>query len=89
MLSVISVLKSIHFVTDFSMVNSANSFFVLLCNLWLSSFADETVIVNVCCGLIAGVVSSAMANPTDVLKVRICRSQAMWLSAVFYQLWKN
>ena len=32
-------------------------------------FSDETLAGNVCCGIVAGVVSSAIANPTDVLKV--------------------
>ncbi|XP_069105093.1 kidney mitochondrial carrier protein 1-like [Argopecten irradians] len=30
---------------------------------------DETLMVNMFCGMVAGVVSSAVANPTDVLKV--------------------
>ncbi|XP_067833765.1 brain mitochondrial carrier protein 1, partial [Heptranchias perlo] len=29
---------------------------------------DETLLVNVLCGILAGVVSSSIANPTDVLK---------------------
>ncbi|XP_059155340.1 kidney mitochondrial carrier protein 1-like isoform X2 [Physella acuta] len=33
--------------------------------------ADETLAVNVLCGVIAGSVSSSIANPTDVLKVRM------------------
>ncbi|XP_060072944.1 kidney mitochondrial carrier protein 1-like [Ylistrum balloti] len=32
---------------------------------------DETLMVNMFCGIVAGVVSSAVANPTDVLKVRM------------------
>lgn len=32
---------------------------------------DENIGVNVFCAIIAGVVSSAIANPTDVLKVRM------------------
>jgi len=32
---------------------------------------DENLFVNVCCGMFAGTVSSAIANPTDVLKVRM------------------
>jgi solute carrier family 25 protein 14/30 len=27
--------------------------------------------VNICCAVVAGMVSSAIANPTDVLKVRM------------------
>ena len=34
-------------------------------------FAEETLGRNVVCGIIAGVVSSSIANPTDVLKVSI------------------
>lgn len=34
-------------------------------------YGKETVGVNVCCAVIAGAVSSAIANPTDVLKVRM------------------
>ncbi|KAK2719462.1 kidney mitochondrial carrier protein 1-like [Artemia franciscana] len=32
---------------------------------------DENLIANICCGILAGSVSSAIANPTDVLKVRM------------------
>ncbi|XP_076312583.1 kidney mitochondrial carrier protein 1-like [Tachypleus tridentatus] len=32
---------------------------------------DETLLKNVVCGVIAGVISSSIANPTDVLKVRM------------------
>lgn len=32
-------------------------------------FVDETLLVNVVCGILSGVISSAIANPTDVLKV--------------------
>lgn len=32
---------------------------------------DEKLITNVFCGIIAGVISSCIANPTDVLKVRM------------------
>ena len=31
----------------------------------------ETLFVNVCAGIIAGAISSAVCNPTDVLKVRL------------------
>lgn len=31
----------------------------------------EDVAVNMCCAVVAGMVSSAIANPTDVLKVRM------------------
>ncbi|KAL1124085.1 hypothetical protein AAG570_001855 [Ranatra chinensis] len=32
---------------------------------------NEDVAVNICCAVVAGMVSSAIANPTDVLKVRM------------------
>ncbi|KAG1677969.1 Kidney mitochondrial carrier protein 1 [Nymphon striatum] len=35
------------------------------------NFSDETLLKNVFCGIIAGVISSSIANPTDVLKVRM------------------
>ena len=35
-------------------------------------FTEETLGKNVICGVVAGVVSSSMANPTDVLKVGAC-----------------
>lgn len=34
-------------------------------------YGKETVSINVCCAVIAGAVSSAIANPTDVIKVRM------------------
>lgn len=33
-------------------------------------FSDETIVINVFCGVVSGVLSSSLANPTDVLKVR-------------------
>lgn len=43
----------------------------------------ETVTINLCCAIIAGAVSSAIANPTDVLKVRMqIRGTAESLSLV-------
>jgi len=36
-----------------------------------ASTKDETLLANVCCGITAGVISSSIANPTDVLKVRM------------------
>uniref|UniRef100_A0A670JZP9 RNA-binding motif protein, X-linked 2 n=1 Tax=Podarcis muralis TaxID=64176 RepID=A0A670JZP9_PODMU len=32
---------------------------------------DETLLLNVICGVVSGVISSALANPTDVLKIRM------------------
>ncbi|XP_069749874.1 brain mitochondrial carrier protein 1 isoform X2 [Narcine bancroftii] len=39
--------------------------------LFVSCPEDEALLVNVFCGIIAGVVSSSIANPTDVLKIRM------------------
>ncbi|XP_048400717.1 brain mitochondrial carrier protein 1 [Stegostoma tigrinum] len=39
--------------------------------LFVSCPQDETLLVNVLCGILAGVVSSTIANPTDVLKIRM------------------
>uniref|UniRef100_A0A2K5VAN4 Solute carrier family 25 member 30 n=1 Tax=Macaca fascicularis TaxID=9541 RepID=A0A2K5VAN4_MACFA len=32
---------------------------------------DETLLINVICGILSGVISSTIANPTDVLKIRM------------------
>ncbi|XP_029971249.1 kidney mitochondrial carrier protein 1 isoform X1 [Salarias fasciatus] len=32
---------------------------------------DETLLTNVACGVLSGVISSSIANPTDVLKIRM------------------
>ncbi|XP_025928013.1 kidney mitochondrial carrier protein 1 isoform X1 [Apteryx rowi] len=32
---------------------------------------DETLMINVLCGVLSGVISSSIANPTDVLKIRM------------------
>ncbi|XP_013858269.1 kidney mitochondrial carrier protein 1 isoform X1 [Austrofundulus limnaeus] len=32
---------------------------------------DETLLINVACGIFSGVISSSIANPTDVLKIRM------------------
>ncbi|XP_009070571.1 PREDICTED: kidney mitochondrial carrier protein 1 [Acanthisitta chloris] len=32
---------------------------------------DETLMINVVCGILSGVISSSIANPTDVLKIRM------------------
>ncbi|CAF97241.1 unnamed protein product [Tetraodon nigroviridis] len=37
--------------------------------LFVSRPEDETMVINVFCGVVSGVMSSCMANPTDVLKV--------------------
>lgn len=34
-------------------------------------YGNETVTINVTCAVIAGALSSAIANPTDVIKVRM------------------
>lgn len=37
--------------------------------LFVSRPEDETMVINVFCGVVSGVLSSSLANPTDVLKV--------------------
>ncbi|XP_054497589.1 brain mitochondrial carrier protein 1 isoform X2 [Agelaius tricolor] len=36
--------------------------------LFVDRMEDETLLINVICGVVSGVISSALANPTDVLK---------------------
>lgn len=59
-------------------------FVMTLMNIeWICGFAvlDETLPINVFCGVVAGVVGSVVSNPTDVLKVGIlhCESKTcLW-----------
>ncbi|KAF7238692.1 Kidney mitochondrial carrier protein 1 [Varanus komodoensis] len=39
--------------------------------LFIEHPEDETLAVNVSCGILSGVISSSIANPTDVLKIRM------------------
>ncbi len=39
-------------------------------------FSDETMVINVFCGVVSGVLSSSLANPTDVLKVSKIKSSS-------------
>ncbi|XP_031428485.1 kidney mitochondrial carrier protein 1 isoform X1 [Clupea harengus] len=39
--------------------------------LFVSRPEDETIVINVFCGVVSGVLSSSLANPTDVLKIRM------------------
>ncbi|GAB1605525.1 kidney mitochondrial carrier protein 1-like [Argonauta hians] len=39
--------------------------------MFVSDPMDETIVANVFCGVVAGIISSTIANPTDVLKVRM------------------
>ncbi|XP_059913392.1 brain mitochondrial carrier protein 1 isoform X2 [Gadus macrocephalus] len=39
--------------------------------LFVTNPEDETMVINVFCGVVSGVLSSSMANPTDVLKIRM------------------
>ncbi|XP_018584146.2 brain mitochondrial carrier protein 1 isoform X1 [Scleropages formosus] len=39
--------------------------------LFVSQPEDETMVINVFCGVVSGVLSSCLANPTDVLKIRM------------------
>uniref|UniRef100_A0A8C0JD40 Solute carrier family 25 member 14 n=1 Tax=Chelonoidis abingdonii TaxID=106734 RepID=A0A8C0JD40_CHEAB len=38
--------------------------------LFVDHLEDETLLINMICGVVSGVISSTLANPTDVLKVR-------------------
>lgn len=40
------------------------------------SLSEETLLTNVICGILSGVISSTIANPTDVLKVAIFSREA-------------
>ncbi|XP_055557564.1 kidney mitochondrial carrier protein 1 isoform X2 [Falco biarmicus] len=39
--------------------------------MFVESPEDETLVINVLCGILSGVISSSIANPTDVLKIRM------------------
>uniref|UniRef100_A0ACB8FX63 Uncharacterized protein n=1 Tax=Sphaerodactylus townsendi TaxID=933632 RepID=A0ACB8FX63_9SAUR len=39
--------------------------------LFVDRLEDETLLINVICGVVSGVISSTLANPTDVLKIRM------------------
>lgn len=57
----------------------------------VDEIGKETVRVNVFCAVIAGVVSSAIANPTDVVKVRMQvhgRGNNQGLFGCFYDVYK-
>lgn len=40
------------------------------CSFYSSLATDETILTNVVAGILSGAISSAVANPTDVLKVQ-------------------
>ncbi|NXG06015.1 KMCP1 protein, partial [Sakesphorus luctuosus] len=44
---------------------SAAKLFFFACEI------DETLMINILCGILSGVISSSIANPTDVLKIRM------------------
>jgi len=61
--------------------------------IFFTDVQDERLDVNVFCGIVAGVVASSMANPTDVLKIRM-QSQhksfaAKGLTASFIDVYQN
>uniref|UniRef100_A0A6I8PGP7 Solute carrier family 25 member 14 n=1 Tax=Ornithorhynchus anatinus TaxID=9258 RepID=A0A6I8PGP7_ORNAN len=39
--------------------------------LFVDRLEDETLLINMICGVVSGVISSTLANPTDVLKIRM------------------
>lgn len=52
---------------------------------------EEDIRVNICCAIVAGMVSSAIANPTDVLKVRmqVLGLQQQSLVGCFQELYRH
>ncbi|NWJ07690.1 KMCP1 protein, partial [Crypturellus undulatus] len=53
---------------------------------------DETLMINVLCGILSGVISSAIANPTDVLKIRMQAQGSMIQGGMmgnFIQIYQN
>ncbi|XP_010220925.1 PREDICTED: kidney mitochondrial carrier protein 1-like, partial [Tinamus guttatus] len=53
---------------------------------------DETLMINVLCGVLSGVISSAIANPTDVLKIRMQAQGSMIRGGMmgnFIQIYQN
>lgn len=53
--------------------------------------SEDEITTNVCCAAVAGAVSSAIANPTDVLKVRmqILGVQAQGLRGAALDLYRH
>lgn len=61
-----STYGTIKFGTYYTLKHIANS------NGWLiDEYGNENVLGNMGCAIVAGAISSAIANPTDVLKVRM------------------
>lgn len=61
-----STYGTIKFGTYYTLKHIANS------NGWLiDEYGNESVLGNMGCAIVAGAISSAIANPTDVLKVRM------------------
>ncbi|XP_029648341.1 kidney mitochondrial carrier protein 1 isoform X1 [Octopus sinensis] len=60
--------------------------------MFVSNPMDETLATNVFCGVVAGIVSSSIANPTDVLKVRMqAKTESLQTSMFqsFIQIYKK
>lgn len=60
-------------------------------NLFVEQTHGEDVRVNVSCAIIAGAISSAIANPTDVVKVRLQvhgRGSEMGLFQCFHEVYR-
>lgn len=51
-----------------------------------SFLSDETLLTNVICGIFSGVISSTIANPTDVLKVAIFAPDGFFFSLLVPEL---
>lgn len=50
---------------------------------------DETLMINVLCGILSGVISSSIANPTDVLKVIMCYVEFVFIFYPFLEEMQN
>lgn len=60
-----SVYGTLKFGTYYTLKN------IIIRNLYNDEIVDENMYINVSCAALAGATSSAIANPTDVLKVRM------------------
>lgn len=57
--------------------------------LFAHSEEDESLPINVFCGVVAGIVSSAIANPTDVLKVRMQARSSVKGNETMFQVFQD
>lgn len=52
----------------------------------LESSQDQSFILNIFCGMFSGATANAIANPTDVLKVRMQSNQKSFLNKSLFSL---